>query len=76
MSYVMAGKVVNVKLCGSHQHHLGLIARNSEIRHYAYTQRYVNIIVLTSCFHKKCDDAFEIFSKQRIQYQKQTRWFW
>jgi len=23
----MAGKVVNVKLCGSHQHHFGLIAK-------------------------------------------------
>ena len=39
VSYVMAGKAVNIKACGSHQHHLGLIAKSSEIRHYAYTQR-------------------------------------
>jgi hypothetical protein len=39
VSYVMAGKVVNIKVCDSHQHHLGLIASNSVIRHYAYTQR-------------------------------------
>lgn len=36
----MAGKVVNIKVFGSHQHHLGLIEISSEIRHYAYTQRY------------------------------------
>ena len=35
----MAGKVVNIKVFGSHQHHLGLIEISSEIRHYAYTQR-------------------------------------
>ena len=40
VSYVMAGKVVNIKVCGSHQHHLGLTANSSEVRHYAYTQRY------------------------------------
>ena len=41
VSYVMAGKVVNIKICGTHQHHLGLIAKSSEVRHYAYTQRSV-----------------------------------
>ncbi len=39
VSYVMAGKVVNIKVCGSHQLNLGLIENNSEVRHYAYTQR-------------------------------------
>jgi len=38
----MAGKVVNIKVRGSHQHHLGLIARSSEVRHYAYTQRWAS----------------------------------
>ncbi len=39
VSYVMAVKVVNIKVCGSNQHHLGLIVRSSAVRHYAYTQR-------------------------------------
>ena len=49
----MAGKVVNIKVYGSRQHHLGLIANSSEVRHYAYTKRYCDtksyyIIVLQS----------------------------
>lgn len=38
----MAEIVVNIKVCSSHQHHLGLIANSSEVRHYTYTQRYSN----------------------------------
>ena len=37
----MAGKVVDIKVCGSHQHLLGLIAKSSEIRHYTYTKRSI-----------------------------------
>ena len=36
----MAGNVVNIKVCGSLQHHLSLLVKSSEIRHYAYTHRY------------------------------------
>ncbi len=39
VSYVKEGKVVNIMVCGSHQQHLGLIMKCSEIRHYAYTYR-------------------------------------
>ena len=39
VSYVMAGTVANFKIRGSRQHHLGLIVKCSEIRHYAYTHR-------------------------------------
>lgn len=35
----MAGTVVNIKVCGSCQHRLGLIMKSSEVRHYAYTKR-------------------------------------
>jgi hypothetical protein len=40
VSYVMAGKVLKFSVFGSHQHHLGLIVRSFEIRHYAYTKRW------------------------------------
>jgi len=33
----MAGKVVNIKICGSHQHYFGLSSLSSKNRHYAYT---------------------------------------
>lgn len=39
----MAEKLVNIKVCGSHQHHLGLMQISSEVRHYAYTLRYVQL---------------------------------
>jgi hypothetical protein len=35
----MAGKVPKIKVCGSHQHLIGLITSSSEVRHYAYTHR-------------------------------------
>lgn len=37
----MAGKVVNIKVCGSHQLYHGLIAYCPVIRHYSYTHRYM-----------------------------------